>query len=78
MDYDEEDKLDSPRFNRELWIGMMAHSRTRKSAQAKIFVKTGQPFFGNSGFSITDELINSLLIDGGLTILAEYVGAGGQ
>jgi len=24
MDYDEEDKLDSPRFNRELWIGMMA------------------------------------------------------
>src|SRR5581483_6109870 len=23
MDYDEEDKLDTPRFNRELWKGMM-------------------------------------------------------
>jgi hypothetical protein len=25
MDYDEEDKLDTPRFNRELWKGIMGH-----------------------------------------------------
>jgi hypothetical protein len=27
MDYDEEDKLDTPRFNRELWKGMMGNQR---------------------------------------------------
>ena len=35
MDYDEEDKLDTPRFNRELWKGMMGSKRYPKERSGK-------------------------------------------
>jgi len=35
MDYDEEDKLDTPRFNRELWKGLMAGKPYPKQRSGK-------------------------------------------
>jgi len=40
MDYDEEDKLDTPRFNRELWKASWARSPIPRSVLAKTSVRT--------------------------------------
>jgi len=50
MDYDEEDKLDTPRFNRELWKGMMGHQPYPTERSGKDLRQNREALLAGYGF----------------------------
>ena len=50
MDYDEEDKLDTPRFNRELWKGMMGRQPYPTERSGKDLRQNREALLANYGF----------------------------